>query len=438
MTAETVRRIAAYGCLTAVCLFAALCATAKPQCGTLVRQIDSVLSRYRATVGVTVLSNRDEIVAANDSILFPLMSVFKFHIALAVLDRMDRNRTRLDSVVRIKASDMHPDTYSPLRERHPGRDFSITIAELLRYSVAHSDNNACDILLEYAGGPEVVEKYVRGLGIENTFISASEKTMHDRIENQYLNRSTPTATARLIETFFENRLFASKYKKFLIRIMTETSTGQDKLKGLLPPDCTVGHKTGSSDRTSTGVKIADNDAGFVLTPDGKRYYIAVFVSDSQEDDPTNASIIARISAIVYDFMIRPTDPNVRRFAAPKACRSTMRPGVRKKESALPNKQALFFLTLVATPQVAGSGTYAQKFGNTTFIRTDDSNKKTKPGYHPPGLSAHGSEKPNPLNFPGRIPTISIAVKSERTRPRDALRRVRRQAFPRGKPPDVHL
>ena len=196
MTAETVRRIAAYGCLTAVCLFAALCATAKPQCGTLVRQIDSVLSRYRATVGVTVLSNRDEIVAANDSILFPLMSVFKFHIALAVLDRMDRNRTRLDSVVRIKASDMHPDTYSPLRERHPGRDFSITIAELLRYSVAHSDNNACDILLEYAGGPEVVEKYVRGLGIENTFISASEKTMHDRIENQYLNRSTPTATPR--------------------------------------------------------------------------------------------------------------------------------------------------------------------------------------------------------------------------------------------------
>ena len=47
----------------------------------------------------------------------------------------------------------------------------------------------------------------------------------------------------------------------------------------------------------------------VLTPDGKRYYIAVFVSDSQEDDPTNASIIAPISAIVYDFMIRPTDPN---------------------------------------------------------------------------------------------------------------------------------
>lgn len=91
-----------------VCLFAVLCVTAESQCGTLVRQIDSVLSRHRATVGVAVLSGRDEIVAVNDSILFPLMSVFKFHIALAVLDRMDRNRTPLDSVVRIKASDMHP------------------------------------------------------------------------------------------------------------------------------------------------------------------------------------------------------------------------------------------------------------------------------------------------------------------------------------------
>ena len=63
------------------------------------------------------------------------------------------------------------------------------------------------------------------------------------------------------------------------------------------------------DAYEDAVKRMPKNDSFVLTPDGKRYYIAVFVSDSQEDDPTNASIIARISAIVYDFMIRPTDPN---------------------------------------------------------------------------------------------------------------------------------
>lgn len=41
--------------------------------------------------------------------------------------------------------------------------------------------------------------------------------------------------------------------------------------------------------------------GFVYLPNGKHYTIAVFVMNSMEDDQTNASIIARISKIVYDY-----------------------------------------------------------------------------------------------------------------------------------------
>ena len=50
------------------------------------------------------------------------------------------------------------------------------------------------------------------------------------------------------------------------------------------------------------MKIADNDAGFVLLPDGRRYYIAVFVSDSYETDAVNAAIIAAVSSLVYEYM----------------------------------------------------------------------------------------------------------------------------------------
>ena len=84
--------------------------------------------------------------------------------------------------------------------------------------------------------------------------------------------------------------------------MTETATGSNKLKGLLPSNTVVGHKTGSSDRNSKGVKIADNDAGVVIMPGGKKYYIAVFVTDSSETDEENAAIIAHISRMVYDEM----------------------------------------------------------------------------------------------------------------------------------------
>ena len=85
--------------------------------------------------------------------------------------------------------------------------------------------------------------------------------------------------------------------------MIATSTASDKLKGLLPAETIIGHKTGSSDRESTGMKAGDNDMGFVyLQHGGDHYTIAVFITESMEDDITNAAIIAQISKAVYDYI----------------------------------------------------------------------------------------------------------------------------------------
>ena len=91
------------------------------------------------------------------------------------------------------------------------------------------------------------------------------------------------------------------YKEFLQETLIETSTGNDKLKAGLPEDAVLGHKTGSSGRNKEGIKAGDNDMGFVRLPDGRQYSIAVFVSDSKEDDKTNAAIIAGISRKVYEY-----------------------------------------------------------------------------------------------------------------------------------------
>ena len=66
--------------------------------------------------------------------------------------------------------------------------------------------------------------------------------------------------------------------------MIDTETGANKLKGMLPAKTVVGHKTGSSDRNADGMKTADNDAGLVILPDSRKYYIAAFVMDSYETD----------------------------------------------------------------------------------------------------------------------------------------------------------
>lgn len=264
------------------------------------REIRLLLADKDARVGVAVLFRDSLVVAHNAELRFPLLSVFKYPVALAVLHRMDRGGTSLDSLLDVRAEQLRPDTYSPLRDRFPARNLRISLGELLRYSVSMSDNNACDILIDYAGGIDSVNAYVRRLCVGDFTLVATEADMHVDLANQYLNAAAPATVTRLLQRADSALLFAPEYNAFLQKIMQETATGVDKLKGLLPPSVVVGHKTGSSDRTPDGRKIGDNDAGYVILPSGERYYIAILISDSHESDATNASIIARISRLVYD------------------------------------------------------------------------------------------------------------------------------------------
>ena len=85
--------------------------------------------------------------------------------------------------------------------------------------------------------------------------------------------------------------------------MADANTGKDKLKAGLPKDVLLAHKTGSSDRNEFGIKLSDNDMGFVVLPNGQYYTIAVFIMNSQESDKVNARLIADISRTVYTYFI---------------------------------------------------------------------------------------------------------------------------------------
>lgn len=66
-------------------------------CDTATRQfesrLDEIVSGHKAFVGVAIRTPDGKTVAQNDSLL-PMMSVFKFPVALAVLDRMQREAHR--------------------------------------------------------------------------------------------------------------------------------------------------------------------------------------------------------------------------------------------------------------------------------------------------------------------------------------------------------
>ena len=266
------------------------------------KEILQITKGKNATVSVSVLdfeNNKSVHIKGNKKL--PMLSVFKFHIGLAVLNEVDQGKLNLDQKILIKKSDLLENTWSPIRERFPEGDIEMPLGLLIKYTVAESDNNGCDILLRLIGGTETVQKFINSKGIRNFTIKVNEEQMHQGFEFMYLNTTTANSANQLLKDFRDKKIVSKTSTDFLMTTMLETSTGKNKIVAQLPESVPVAHKTGSSGKNEKGLTIAENDIGIVTLPGGKCYALSIFVSDSMESAETNTKMIADISKIVFDY-----------------------------------------------------------------------------------------------------------------------------------------
>lgn len=273
---------------------------------TLRRELEKAVEGVDARVGIAVLSPSGESAAVNGGEDFPMMSVFKLHQALAVCDRLHGNgRSLNETIVDIKAEDMALETYSPLKDRYPNGGITLSVAELTEYTLKKSDNIACDILFDRIVSPEETDAFIREkAGIDGVKIRYNEAEMQADPMRAYENSTTPTAAVRLLERLWKNEILPEEQTAFIKKLMIECETAADKLPAPLKESgAVIGHKTGSGYRLPDGRLSACNDIGFVTLPDGRTYFIAVFIKDSALTDAENDRLIADISAIAYRFFV---------------------------------------------------------------------------------------------------------------------------------------
>lgn len=266
-------------------------------------KIQKIIQGKDATVGVALIVDGKDTLTINNNFRYPTQSVYKFHLALAVLDYLNKNNLTLDHQVYVKKSDLLPNTHSPLRDDYPQGEMYLSVADIIRYTVSKSDNNGCDILFRLVGGTAVVDRYIRGLGLSEFAIAATEEEMHGPWDVQYTNWSTPCTAAQALEIFRTQDILPQPFHDFLWDTLAGTTTGGNKIKALLPEGTFVAHKTGSSFRNAEGLKAAENDIAIIQLPDGRYYSLVVFVADSMESNDVNCGIIAQISKAVYDSLV---------------------------------------------------------------------------------------------------------------------------------------
>lgn len=275
------------------------------QINTLKGDIEQYLLTKQAKVGVAISSlEGNDAMSINGDEHLPMQSVYKFHIALAVLNEVDRGKLAPNEKVFVSKEDLHENTWSPLRDTYPQGNLKLPIAEILQYTVAWSDNNGCDILLKLIGGTPVVDKYFKKIEIKDISIKATEHEMHQAWDVQFTNWTTPKATNDILEKFFGRKILSKKSHQFLKQVLIETTTGKNRIKGLLPDGTVVAHKTGTSGKNEQGIMAAVNDIGIVTLPNGKHFAISIFVTNSKESLEVNERIIADISKMAWDYFNR--------------------------------------------------------------------------------------------------------------------------------------
>lgn len=268
-------------------------------------KIDKVIAHKSATVGVAIKGiNPRDTISINGNKHLPMQSVYKYHLALAVLHQVDQGKLRLDKVISLdkELMDSYMELWSPLRKKYPNGG-EVTLADIIKNTVAWSDNVGCDVLFKLVGGTHVVQSYLHDIGIEDIAIVHTEIVMQEKWENQYENWTTAKAANQALQLFYENadELLSTESYTFLLNILKGTQTGKRSFRGLVPEETIIAHKTGHSGKNDIGLTGALNDIGIVFLPDNSYFYLSIMVSDSMENNDVNHEIIAKIAKLTWDY-----------------------------------------------------------------------------------------------------------------------------------------
>lgn len=264
------------------------------------KQFAEIANDAKGKVGVAaIVLETGENASLNIGEKFAMQSVYKVPISMAVMKLVTEEKLKADQPVEISKADfVSAGQRSPIRDQFPDGT-SLPLWHVIEYAIGESDGTASDVLLKLAGGPTEVQKYVDSLGIKDIQINNTEKEFAKDWKVQYENSATPAAAIALLTELQTGVSLEKERAKLILDFMNESRPGPNRLRGLLPENTWVAHKTGTSG-TRDGITAATNDIGLIRLPNDRHLAIAVFVGDSTADEKTRESVIARIAKAAWD------------------------------------------------------------------------------------------------------------------------------------------
>lgn len=268
--------------------------------------ISNIVSKYPGEIGVAVIINDTDTITVNNKSVYPMMSVFKVHQALAVCNDFDNKGLSLDTLITIQRDKLDPNTWSPMLKEHSEPNFTLPVKELLRYTLTQSDNNASNLMFKELVNVVKTDSFISTLIPRSCFkIAYTEEEMSTDHDKAYVNYTSPLGAAILMNRLFTDSLVSYEKQRFIMNTLRECITGTDRIAAPLlnKEGITIAHKTGSGYTNENGELVAHNDVAYICLPNNRCYTLAVFVKDFKGDEKQAAKAIADISATVHSLLI---------------------------------------------------------------------------------------------------------------------------------------
>jgi len=230
---------------------------------------------YDATVGLYGVNLEDgRTISRQDDRRFAVCSTFKAYLAARVLQLAQRGALALTDTEFIDPAALV--THSPLTAPRAGG--AMSLAELCRAVLQHSDNTAANLLLSRIGGPTAITAFARSIGDDRTRLDRWETALNSALPGDPRDTSTPRAIGGGIAALLTGSVLDDVHRGQLERWMRGHPGPAHSIRAGLPPGWTTADKTGAGGFGST------NDIGIAYGPAGERILLSI-MTRTRTDDP---------------------------------------------------------------------------------------------------------------------------------------------------------
>lgn len=227
---------------------------------------------------------------------FAMASTFKWSLAAATLELVDRGQLSLGTELRFSEKDLLE--YAPFA-REKLASGTMTVEEATRAIVTLSDNTAANLLLKKLGGPAGLTQFHRNLGDKQTWLDRNEPLLNMNLPGDERDTTTPQAMARAMEHVFSEHVLSVSSRKMLKGWLLASQTGAERLRAGFPEGVEFGDKTGSGNRAAV------NDVGVLWLVESKPIFIASYFSGSSQTLKRLNAGHQEVARIIYDTLALP-------------------------------------------------------------------------------------------------------------------------------------